>query len=359
MADETCDVSTTEQTAVAIRYLRISSDGSREVAEDFLGFVQLKETNAEGITDALLTKLGKWNVDVSKLRGKGFDGASTMSGHISGITTRIQQALPQAKYFTHCQNHCLNLVVVNSCKDVPEVRNFMDAFRQLSFFVNNSNNRKTILKSKISLKEVDQLFGNLKEHEEEILLYSNRRLGLATLCDTRWLSPVDSLSTLLVKYNQVNNALDDIDIKSTGKSRSDTYAYMKMSEFSFILTAVMTQRNLTFVRPLSVSLQSRQCDLVEAHEECQILITTIRDERNELNFHRLFTRASSLLKDTSGEDQEPEIPRATAGKRHARKANAPATTPEEYYRSRFSDDIKGAMLAYYLLPKKLAKLTRI
>ena len=65
--------------------------------------------------------------------------------------------------------------------------------------------------------------------------------------------------------------------------------------------------------------------------------------------------------------------RATAGKRHARKANAPATTPEEYYRvnyyypfvdhvtlhlqSRFLDDIKDAMLAYYLLPKKLAKLT--
>ena len=44
----------------------------------------------------------------------------------------------------------------------------MDAFRQLGFFVNNSHKRKTTLKSKISLKEVDQLFGNLKEHEEEI-----------------------------------------------------------------------------------------------------------------------------------------------------------------------------------------------
>ena len=166
---------------------------------------------------------------------------------------------------------------------------------------------------------------------------------------------MDSLSTLLVKYNQVNSALDDIAIKSTGESRSDAYAYMKMSEFSFILTAVMTQRIFAFVRPLSVFLQSRQCDLVKAHEECQILITTIRDERNELNFHRLFTRASSLLKDTYGGDQEPEIPRATAGKRHARKANALATTPEEYYRvdyyylfvdhvtlhmqSRFPDDI--------------------
>lgn len=65
MADETCDVSTPEQMAVAIRYLRITNDGSTEVAKDFFGFFQLKKTNAEGITDALLTKLGEWKVDVT------------------------------------------------------------------------------------------------------------------------------------------------------------------------------------------------------------------------------------------------------------------------------------------------------
>ena len=39
MADETCDVSTTEQMAVAIRYLRTNDGGSAEVTEDFLGFI--------------------------------------------------------------------------------------------------------------------------------------------------------------------------------------------------------------------------------------------------------------------------------------------------------------------------------
>lgn len=72
-------------------------------------------------------------------------------------------------------------------------------------------------------------------------------------------------------------------------------------------------------------------------------------------------------------DQEPEIPRATAGKRHAHRANATATTAEEFYRvnyyypfvdhvlahlpSRFPKKMKGALLAYYLMPKKLSKLT--
>lgn len=89
---------------------------------------------------------------------------------------------------------------------------------------------------------------------------------------------MDSLSTLLVKYDQVKDALDDIATESTGQSRSDVCAYLKkMSEFSFILAAVMTQHIPAFVRPLSVALQSKRCDLVEAYEECQTLITTIRE----------------------------------------------------------------------------------
>ena len=48
----------------------ISDDGNTDVTEDFLGFVQLKETNAEATTDALLTKLREWNLDLCKWRGK-------------------------------------------------------------------------------------------------------------------------------------------------------------------------------------------------------------------------------------------------------------------------------------------------
>lgn len=59
--------------------------------------------NAAAITEALLTNLKDWNLDLSKWRGKGFDGASTMSGHVSGVTTRIMESLPKAKYFTHLE----------------------------------------------------------------------------------------------------------------------------------------------------------------------------------------------------------------------------------------------------------------
>ena len=69
-----------------------------------------------------------------------------------------------------------------------------------------------------------------------------------------------------------------------------------MSEFSFIMVAVMIQHVLAFVRPLSVALQSKQCDLVEAYEECQTLITTVKEERKEVIFNKLFSKASILLR---------------------------------------------------------------
>ena len=155
---------------------------------------------------------------------------------------------------------------------------------------------KSILKLKVSRKHIDELFGDVKEHEEDLLLYANRRQGLPTLCETSWLSQLDSLSTLLVKYYQVKNALHDIAIESTGQSRSDACSYLKMSEFSFIMVAVMIQHVLAFVRPLSVALQSKQYDLVEAYENCQTLITTVKDERKELNFNRLFSIAFTQLR---------------------------------------------------------------
>lgn len=103
MADETTDQSKIEQLSICIRYLHRNQNDNLEVAEDFIGFVELPETGAAAITEALITQLTTWKVDMEKWRGKGFDGAAAMSGHLSGVTTRIREAFPKAKYFTHCR----------------------------------------------------------------------------------------------------------------------------------------------------------------------------------------------------------------------------------------------------------------
>ncbi|XP_053405170.1 uncharacterized protein LOC128558907 [Mercenaria mercenaria] len=74
MADETTDISVTEQMSVCVRYI-----AGKEIREDFIGFIELPKTDAETITVKLTESLKQWNLDLSKWRGKGFDGAATMA----------------------------------------------------------------------------------------------------------------------------------------------------------------------------------------------------------------------------------------------------------------------------------------
>lgn len=50
----------------------------------------------------------------------GYDGAAVMSRRYSGVTARIKAEAKHA-FYIHCNAHCLNLVIVDSVKAVPEV----------------------------------------------------------------------------------------------------------------------------------------------------------------------------------------------------------------------------------------------
>ena len=59
-------------------FCRWEEEGSPE--EHFLEIVHLKQANAESIYSALVECLKEKNLQVSKIVGMGFDGASTFSG---------------------------------------------------------------------------------------------------------------------------------------------------------------------------------------------------------------------------------------------------------------------------------------
>ena len=140
MADESTDSATVEQMSLCIRFF---DDTLNEplIREEFISFVPLENASAESITDAILKKLSECNLDVKNLRGQGYDGASVMSGKVSGVSSRIMQVQPRATYH-HCQVHNLNLVISSSCKQVPEI---CDSIAALTWFLGASPKRKAIL----------------------------------------------------------------------------------------------------------------------------------------------------------------------------------------------------------------------
>lgn len=89
-------------------------------------------------------------MDSSKWRGKGYDSASTISGHVYGVQARVTSKLPKAKFFVHCRSHRLNFAIVASCSRVLEIRNFMDTFKYVTFFFSVSPKRKGLLSEKLS-----------------------------------------------------------------------------------------------------------------------------------------------------------------------------------------------------------------
>ena len=74
-----------EQLPVCLRF--VDSDGS--IREEFVAFLKLNRVRAVDIADALVKCLENLGLSLSELRGQGYDGASTMSGHKSGVQARI------------------------------------------------------------------------------------------------------------------------------------------------------------------------------------------------------------------------------------------------------------------------------
>ena len=109
---------------------------------------------------------------MSELRSQGYDGASTMSGHKSGVQARIREKQPKAVY-THCAAHSLNLVIVKSCS-LPEIRNCIDSFKRITIWVKYSPKREALLKA---------IAGEYT--------YPASRQTLLNICITRWFENID------------------------------------------------------------------------------------------------------------------------------------------------------------------------
>ena len=66
MADETADISNTEQLAVCFRWI----DKNIEAHEDFVGLHPLSRTTADSIVKVLKDVLRRMNLDVKDCRGR-------------------------------------------------------------------------------------------------------------------------------------------------------------------------------------------------------------------------------------------------------------------------------------------------
>ena len=176
MADETRDISIHEQATVRIRWV----DKYYEVHEDFIGLVNVPNDMAETITSILKDILIRCNLPLSMCRSQAYDGATNMSGRISGVATKMLQEEPAALH-VHCQAHCLNLCLQDAARQFQPIRDVLDLCIEIG---------KLIL---LSAKRM-QLLHNSQQ------LFSPGGGNVRPLCPTRWTVRHGATGAVLKNY---------------------------------------------------------------------------------------------------------------------------------------------------------------
>lgn len=137
LADETMDIVGIEQLSICLKYVTYENNQT-VIKEDFVGFISLEKLDSESISNKIISSLQEWGLDLNKLVGQGYDGASTMAGHVSGVQKRIRDKYKKA-VFVHCASHRLNLVL-NELNSVPCVRNTIGIIKEtINFFKERSS----------------------------------------------------------------------------------------------------------------------------------------------------------------------------------------------------------------------------
>ena len=94
MVDETTDISNVEQLVFCIRFV----DGQLNCHEEFIGLHSMDSISADSIIRTIEDILLRLSLSLQNCRGQCYDGASSMAGCKTGVSTTILQKEHRALY---------------------------------------------------------------------------------------------------------------------------------------------------------------------------------------------------------------------------------------------------------------------
>ena len=102
-----------------------------------------------------------------------------------------------------------------------------------------------------------------------------------------------------------------------------------MSQFSFVVSLVTTQKVLSYTRGLSVKLQGRYVDVARAHRDIELVQNTLKKSWSNVDtFHNLVYEQVIVLSQSVGIVESV----SRLANRQRLRQNTPASSPKEYYR---------------------------
>ena len=290
-------------------------------------FIDLpKGTSGETIATAIESELKSLGLDLGKCRGQGYDGAGNMSGRYLGTSSLKQAEFPKALY-VHCASHRLNLCVANACS-IPSIRDTFGFMKAVHHFFNWPKGL------------------SLLERKIAEICSASKRHTLIDVC-RRWIARIEALQVFENLYPAIMLVLKALDDNEDGTWKGETCIevkglYSACTSFEFIMSLVLAQNGLSYVEPATRKLQATKMEVVKAYSEIGLLKSTVETKRAQIeDAHKNWYKKAAELAGKVG--TEPTTPRISP--RQTLRANAPAATPEEYYRINYSVTFLDHMIA--------------
>lgn len=131
-----------------LRYVALCPNENKyKIAERFLLFSPCIDSSGEGITNAIIDELKRFNLDAQNIRGQGYDYGANMAGVIKGVQARILHLNSRARYIP-CADHKLNLALNDTAKlSHNNAYNFFEIVQKCFVFFSESPKRWAILQT--------------------------------------------------------------------------------------------------------------------------------------------------------------------------------------------------------------------
>ena len=311
IADETRDISGVEQFAVSLRWV----DTCYNVYEDIIGMVEVDQTDAATLSSTLKDVLIRCGLPLSNCRGQTYDGASNMSGHLSGVASRLKQEEPRA-FYVHCVAHCLNLCLQDCAHQCPCIRDALALANDMSTLIHSSPKRLA-------------LFRYLKEQ------LSPGSPGLKPLCPTRWTVRTGAIDAILKNYSVISEELEQIEVESHSESSRKALGLLALMErFSTYFGLKLSFLVFSATEQASSTLQYKDINAQEAAMAIDAARSFLGRQRSDSAFDGFY---QSVVNEASNYTQDPTLPRQ---KRIPRRlddgaSNHVYSSPKEYYQQQY------------------------
>ena len=339
LADETADISGTEQMSIGVRYVDSHTNPNEpEIKEQLLGFTPIVGScDADHISQLILSQCRNYGLDLSKMVGQGYDGCSTMAGKENGVQARIRRQFPRA-VFVHCASHRLNLVV-NDLNALPEIRNTTGSVKSVIKYIRDSPQRRA-------------LFPNIP-----------------LLCETRWSSKYKSIRLFSENYVEIHGVFERLSRTLSGENRQKAHQHhCVLDKSTFIICLAIIAKYSGYLESVANTLQSVNMDISQCRDHIQSKLSMFESHRQDADcqFKTIFEGACQTANDVG---LDITIPRRCSAMKF--RANHDPKTPEEYYRValyipymdsiinslrvRFCENNAIMTSLAYLHPRKIAK----